>query len=384
MGRNLYSVSLVFLLVLFTIGCETKSVDSNSDPKENQVELATNYDSALREDSFLSLEEARSLYFSTGAMACDEINRDYSFDIIQALKSKRQLIAQDSPKSESSEDTDSRGPRDVVIRDSWAKLHTFFSRNRNSKSAKLWQKIYRRATTLYFEDSKRIRGQSHPLLYKDNRETLEKALREVQTCLDLDSCHIYDFSRRSIYFFKEGPRHRALWNDYYNNIGTDRSKVALSDLESLLLKDLNHYVFQKNDSVELKNQRELHIKLNLQGLGEDDIEQLNRALDEWSYGEHHISFSHAESGAKIIDNKIQGGRSFYNRSQNTIVLRQGWNHKTLAHELGHLIGFPDKYYSSFNNIECFYQFEFNTSDIMASSQSGNVGFKHWSKVLENY
>lgn len=78
---------------------------------------------------------------------------------------------------------------------------------------------------------------------------------------------------------------------------------------------------------------------------------------------------------------FRSGRSLVNHKAKVMLLANfAWT-RTLAHELGHILGFDDHYYSIWNSKNCYYTQMSRLSDIMSNSEFGRVDIQHW-KILE--
>lgn len=78
---------------------------------------------------------------------------------------------------------------------------------------------------------------------------------------------------------------------------------------------------------------------------------------------------------------FRSARSYVNHRDKTMVIANyGWA-RTVAHELGHVLGFDDHYYSVWHKEYCYYTQESRVGDLMSNSEKGRVGAAHW-RILE--
>jgi hypothetical protein len=78
------------------------------------------------------------------------------------------------------------------------------------------------------------------------------------------------------------------------------------------------------------------------------------------------------------------GRSLTNHTDKTIAIANYAPLRTLAHELGHVLGFDDHYYDVWHEQYCYYTQEYRRSDLMSDSSSGQVNPRHWELMEAAY
>ncbi len=271
----------------------------------------------------------------------------------------------------------------VTIEDSWEKVLKTYNRIRGKKSTSSWQKLLNRFNTLVLEDTKRLKYRVHPLLSRDMEDRVRAAKEEVKLCQIHYSCYEYDFSQETISYLKASPMHHKAWTGFFEAKSRETQVAALDELLKLLNNDLKRYEFTAHPNIQFSD-KTLQLPINTDGLSQELIELLQSASDLWSEGSYNIELIDDDMGFKIHDHRGSPGRSYVNLSDRSIHLYGTPSVKTLAHELGHVIGFDDHYYTSFDEVTCRYQFELNSSDLMSSVKSGQIQSKHWTKIKEKY
>lgn len=82
--------------------------------------------------------------------------------------------------------------------------------------------------------------------------------------------------------------------------------------------------------------------------------------------------------------RTDSGRSITNHKEKTISIANYAPVRTLAHELGHVLGFDDHYYDVWHDKYCYYTQEYRRSDLMSDSSSGGVSKRHWELLDQAY
>lgn len=79
---------------------------------------------------------------------------------------------------------------------------------------------------------------------------------------------------------------------------------------------------------------------------------------------------------------FRSSRSYVSHRERAMVIANfAWT-RTLAHELGHILGFADHYYTVWNNRNCYYTQQSRLSDLMSDSQLGRITAEHW-RILDS-
>lgn len=78
------------------------------------------------------------------------------------------------------------------------------------------------------------------------------------------------------------------------------------------------------------------------------------------------------------------GRSVTNHQKRMILIISFSPYRTIAHEVGHVLGFDDHYYQVWHPEYCYYTQEYRTSDIMSDSSNGRVNKRHWEILDQAY
>jgi hypothetical protein len=81
---------------------------------------------------------------------------------------------------------------------------------------------------------------------------------------------------------------------------------------------------------------------------------------------------------------FRAGRSYVNHRRRSLVIANFSWVRTVAHELGHVLGFDDHYYSVWNERNCYYTQESRLNDLMSNSETGTISPRHWEILNEAY
>lgn len=79
-----------------------------------------------------------------------------------------------------------------------------------------------------------------------------------------------------------------------------------------------------------------------------------------------------------------GGRSWMNWDKLEVHLFSEVRVGSIAHEIGHVLGFPDHYYDVWHPERCEYMSQYHETDVMSDSSTGSVTADEWRALDHRY
>jgi hypothetical protein len=153
-----------------------------------------------------------------------------------------------------------------------------------------------------------------------------------------------------------------------------------------LAPERTEHEFRPSPSVRRINKKYFEVKLDAGDFAGSE-KDLTRIFErEWSSPRHgvRVRWVKGDPAAYRLKALFQSGRSFVDhRSKTMLVANFAWT-RTIAHELGHVLGFDDHYYSVWNDRNCYYLQESRLSDLMSDSEKGRVTAGHWALLEKAY
>lgn len=341
--------------------------------------------------------------------SCDSENRDRVIVITTALQSKKDEIdaLRKSIIGKESE-TDQgkytkigkysfRKPTKNVTEDkwettsydSWIELEQIYNKIKDTNVSKDWIALDSEVRGMMTDENDRMNSGVNYSLGKDSKEKIAQISKALRECLNNSECLAPNFSEDQKNYFAFGYREAEL---YSNTIDPDKTssqrRRRLWDLANELETDLDYYRFNRNTTARLDGDT-LRVPFNASAFEEAAAQFKDVVESFWN--------NQTSSSLKLkieLDSKTENifsleilpgtGRAYVSPSHKTLNLYNGVKLKTLAHEFGHVIGFTDHYYTTYDWNTCKYNMEFNKGDIMSSSETGQVQAYHWKEILENY
>ena len=150
--------------------------------------------------------------------------------------------------------------------------------------------------------------------------------------------------------------------------------------------DAVQHKFRRAQSVKRVSPRAYEVRLNPGDFAEAK-EKLKRLFErEWRSQGQEVKVVWDDSKPELyrVQALFQAGRSYVNhRTRSLVIANFSWA-RTVAHELGHILGFDDHYYSVWNERNCYYTQESRLGDLMSNSETGTISSRHWEILDEAY
>jgi hypothetical protein len=149
---------------------------------------------------------------------------------------------------------------------------------------------------------------------------------------------------------------------------------------------LTEHSFRPNPAVKRTGKREFTLAVDPGDFsGREKILQdiLER---EWSGRGYRLRLAWKKGDPALYHFSAQliSARSFVSHPRKSIELANlAWT-KVAAHELGHVLGFDDHYYNSWNSRNCYYTQSARNADLMSNSENGSVQLRHWQLLDQAY
>jgi hypothetical protein len=147
--------------------------------------------------------------------------------------------------------------------------------------------------------------------------------------------------------------------------------------------------FRVNGAVSVGSDGAFHVPLDA-GPFADAQDQLAGYIESvWSSKDARVKVDWVSSASNsdaftFVLGSGEGGRSSVSWSSHTVTLDPDVTEKAIAHEIGHVLGFLDRYYTTFDATACRYSIKFDDDDIMSSPSTGAVTDAEWQVLQTKY
>jgi len=270
----------------------------------------------------------------------------------------------------------------------WQAIFTRYEAIKNQPTNTLWVNFDSVVRGIVVDDMNRaVRGVDSGLDHLAG--PLLKQFREILAICQSEGCpnvqlpvEIQDLVQRN--------RHlRQHWAAYQNARSKREAQDTFAALFERVLANQRRYEFYHNELIRRDGEGNLILPLNSGELAGAESQLTEFIESVWmSSGQRLIiewNTSSLETLFKfLMDLQHPYSRAFVNWGNRVVQLYPGTNTRAIAHEIGHVLGFRDTYFTLWNENTCQYAIEQNQGDIMSSSQNGEVTAEEWEILSSKY
>lgn len=383
--------------VLFTLAACQKSGDGggsdtakpiflgNLDQKVNEIYSA---DNEPRMDLCDTQWRPRILELSR---VLEEKRKDIQ-ELAQKRNSENKVVGTDFGSFKFIDDASEPGGKDewTSFTSSWSEVLQYYEVIKDDPTNSYWVNINRMARSIVMDDESRIVYGNFYGLTKDSEPVITAIKNKIVACSDDSNCTRPDLTKSEENFLNENP----LYDYYINYLRSSKHSYTekrglLSRFKARILVNADRYGYHKEELARVEG-KTLVIPMDLSALGDDGAQKFI-AINEKAWNidpEYKIKIEFVKDKVTKayhldVDNE-QGERAWVNWNDKIMQLHNWGRTKTFTHEFGHVLGFKDKYYTTWNMRTCAYTFESNAGDLMSNSDEGAVLPRHWEKLKSIY
>jgi hypothetical protein len=337
------------------------------------------------------------------AEACDRVWGDKALEVARALDTRENEIKKVLESIPTSEDyrqvpLPPTYAREAIVKfkstpgwneysESWSNIYQEYLKIKDQPTQYKWVNLNTSVRSILADDTNRIGG-TNVYLDRISAPLLEKALREIQQCTEKPSCIAAALSPDSEAFVKRIPYYDFYWQKIGKNTDAAHDRANLEKLASDMKADLEGIGFVINPNVSLKNDT---LALSLDpGPFSPSQDFLAKTIETiWSSKnlKLKIQWASAQSSPqifKLLLGDTPGERSNISREEKTVQLFPNVRLKSIAHEIGHVLGFRDHYYTVWHPEKCSYVVQNNDEDLMSNPETGRVTPEEWNELKIHY
>lgn len=251
----------------------------------------------------------------------------------------------------------------------WRRLIADYEKALRDPTIQNWWRVNVGVRGILLNDRNRVvRGYGYAIGYQDE-PFLRALVAETEKCTKNAKCLRPGFSQIEMKWFEKQPFYPELIDAKLPSI-----REHLPKLTKYLNMDLDTFEVTKNDTIRREGAT-LHLPLHA-GVFSEVTDRLANIIElAWSGPELQLRIDWKRDPLhifKLILGADPGGRAYVSSKRMEVVLSDGVPTKTIAHEIGHVLGLPDRYYEVWNESECAYTDQYTESDLMSDSENGSV------------
>ncbi len=282
-----------------------------------------------------------------------------------------------------------RAPKTEWLSDhtSWQEIIEDYQNAKKDSDPRKWYAVNAEVRNILTDDQYRLNsGEEYAISHGD--EPLLKGIHDLTTlCLANINCTHPDFTLDALTWFNKQRYYSALFTKIKQANIHSESEPLLKELRNAIQIDLSEFQIRKNTSITRKGP-ELTLPL-YPGIFSDVTEALaNYSEPIWSSRNLKLKITWAsrpdDSIFSLILGEHAGGRSYVSFKKQEVHLESDVRAKSIAHEIGHTLGFKDHYYTTWNGTECKYTTEYREDDLMSDAEFASVTDDEWQTLDSTY
>jgi hypothetical protein len=277
--------------------------------------------------------------------------------------------------------------------ESWEQVYSDYLTIKDQPLNRNWVIVNSELRSIMTNDQMRILAGVNLGLDHASGPKIAAILKRTDECVKQKDCLIPDFSVEENAFVQTNDFYREYLNDYKKGLDSATARSNLDKFLARLKFDNDFYALTPNPSITArKDGSHPIINLPLDGsvFSEEQRSQLQGYIESaWTHEDFSIKVDWRtrwqDKIFKIFFEPSQtGSRAYVSPSKREMHLFPLTATRSVAHETGHVLGFPDHYYTQWSKKDCRYTVETNGKDIMSDSSTGNVTDEEWAALREAY
>lgn len=349
------------------------------------------------------LAEARAIYEAKQLSDCDRKWIDRIYKIAEALDKNAERVQKQSLDADLAEGTvtivsgeanfsykasypvEASG-RWLQTEHSWDELYAIFEAIRNRPNDNRWSSLDALVRSNLFNDRGRLTFLDSYALDHTSEDALLSASQRIA---NLQFGERFLINPDSFVFLNRN----AAFRDHFQQMNRTQDPALFVTLRERLAQRLakdyvDRFGFVKNKGVTYSGGGEYRVELSAPGWTDAERREFGDVVRGiWNNNRDrrvHVEWALSRNAYTIEMRKHSGGRARTYFDQRKVLLFHNDSAKTIAHEIGHVLGFKDRYFTTWDAKRCVYTQSSLDTDIMSSHHTGSVLPEHWARLDREY
>lgn len=397
------SALLLSSLLLFS-GCSRSTPSSLSTTKQNDQITHRTLNGAL-------LDVVKGLADGHGFTACDRSQQNAKLELaadLDHLAPKLQAMAtldddnmpvikvgptillDDRESAEKSYRESLTAVGDGWVEDpfNWDELFALHRELKGHPENPDWTKLNRLTRGWLLDDEERIKEEDSKAIGRKEVMAIARALPLLDACMAVESCVDVDLENDVVATLSGDDYFLKTWSTLkHPQEGSAAPRFLVMGLRGWA-RDLNAMFVANPSRGAARRVSGDTIEIWLDpGPFEKSEEPLRQVIEQyWRSAKLSVKVrwarqaEHPEAYVFRLEDQIEA-RPYVIYQDKTITLHPLNRLASVAHEIGHVLGFPDYYYTVWDPAKCQYRIQYNVLDLMSESASGVVTAEEW-RILD--
>lgn len=275
---------------------------------------------------------------------------------------------------------------------SWRSAYEEFQKFKSDPKSGGWSWLNERMRAILFDDMNRAVYYKNVYLQPDSAAGVRRYLSEVSACAENSACKQIEHSPETTRFLQGQPLYLKMEISLTESKDEAEFRKNLKEYVKLLDRDRKRYDITPYTGMTRRDQKTFVLSVDPNGSTDTAVLDFVKAEVEnkWRDADHQVQVEWTDSKSvgfkimKMVLSQVIGGRSNTNYFENTVNFYFGDDRRTIPHEFGHVMGFPDDYFTLWNDQTCTYTQLVNEESVMGHHMTGSVTPSHWKQLEEAY
>jgi hypothetical protein len=277
---------------------------------------------------------------------------------------------------------------------SWKQIHSTFQLIKEKNSVQEWAQLHRSVQHILMDDEDRLLHGTH---FEFDHESIPRLLeleKTAEACWKRRACIELRLTPALQSWIRTIPSYLAALKRIEAAPSQDEKREELRDFfQDRIQIDSQRFRFTVQPFVKRVGPSEWAVTVDGSGLDLSAQHSLSQLMTEaWSQpAGKKVSLQWKEVPNplsiglfRFVLEPALDGRAFVNHMSRTVHLFPMNTSDAFQHEMGHVLGFKDTYYTVWLPDSCTYREENNSADIMSNHRTGIVLSRHWEELDRAY
>jgi len=277
----------------------------------------------------------------------------------------------------------------VTTTNSWADIKAFFEAMKQEPVNENWVNLNGWVRGVLTDDMNRVKNGVVFAFDETSGSAIEALRPAVEACWKADACEQISLNSAQAQALASQPFYAELFVRANKAITREERRGRISEIGMRLRQDYAQYAFVKSPHMRATAPGRYEVDLDAGDFA--DAKAAVKAYIEavWKTETRSITvvFKDRAQFPDLFRLELQpgvGGRSYVDYERRAVMLFPGVRSRAIAHEVGHVLGFPDVYFTIWDGETCTYGVRKNKQDLMSDPNSGAVLPAHWAELEKQY